>query len=42
LKFSRWTVQRRTGELKLRGLIRDSGQRRRNASGKHAIVRVAA
>jgi hypothetical protein len=42
LKFSRWTVQRRTGELKLKGLIRDSGQRRRNASGKHAIVRVAA
>jgi hypothetical protein len=42
LKLSRWTVQPRTSEMKRKGLIRDSGQRRRNASGKHAIVRMAA
>lgn len=42
LKLSRWTVQPRTSELRRKGLIRDSGQRRRNASGKQAIVWVAA
>lgn len=42
LKLSRWTVQPRTSELRHKGLIRDSGQRRRNASGKQAIVWVAA
>lgn len=39
--MERWSVQPRTSELKRKGLIRDSGLRRRNASGKHAIVWVA-
>lgn len=42
LKLERWTVQPRTSELRRKGLIRDSGQRRRNASGKQAIVWAAA
>ena len=36
--LDRWTVQPRTSELKLRGLIRDSQQRRQNKTGKSAIV----
>lgn len=39
--MERWSVQPRTSELKRKGLIRDSGLRRRNASGKRAIVWVA-
>ena len=41
LKMDRYSIQPRTSELKLKGLIRDSGQRRLNASGKQAIVWVA-
>jgi hypothetical protein len=37
----RTTAQPRTSELRLRYMIKDSGQRRRNASGKRAIVWVA-
>jgi hypothetical protein len=36
--MERWSVQPRTSELKRKGLIRDSGLRRYNASGKRAIV----
>lgn len=42
LGIDRWSIQPRTSELKRKGLIRDSGLRRRNASGKLAIVWVAA
>ena len=42
LEMDRWSIQPRTSELKRKGLIRDSGQRRPNASGKLAIVWVAA
>jgi hypothetical protein len=38
LKLTRWTVQPRTSELRRKGAIRDSGQRRQNATGKRAIV----
>lgn len=41
LDVDRYTIQPRTSELKLRRMIRDSGMRRRNASGKRAIVWVA-
>lgn len=42
LELSRYAVQPRTSELKLKGLIRDSGQRRPNGTGKKAIVWIAA
>lgn len=42
LELDRWSGQPRTSELKCKGLIRDSGQRRPNATGKLAIVWVAA
>ena len=42
LELDRWSIQPRTSELKRKGLIRDSGQRRSNATGKLAIVWVAA
>jgi hypothetical protein len=42
LELDRWSIQPRTSELRRKGLIRDSGQRRPNASGKLAIVWVAA
>ena len=42
LELDRWSIQPRTSELKRKGLIRDSGQRRPNATGKLAIVWVAA
>jgi len=42
LKMDRWSVQPRTSELKRKGVIRDSGQRRRNVTGKAAIVWVSA
>lgn len=41
LGLDRYSIQPRTSELKRKGLIRDSGQRRRNGSGKLAIVWVA-
>lgn len=40
--MDRWSIQPRTSELKRKGLIRDSGQRRPNATGKRAIAWVAA
>jgi len=41
LGMDRWSIQPRTSELSRKGLIRDSGQRRRNATGKMAIVWIA-
>ena len=42
LAMDRWSIQPRTSELRRKGLIRDSGQRRRNATRKLAIVWIAA
>jgi hypothetical protein len=42
LDMDRWSIQPRTTELKRKGLIRDSGQRRPNSTGKQAIVWIAA
>lgn len=42
LDLDRWSIQPRTSELRRKGLIRDSGQRRRNTTGKLAIVWIAA
>lgn len=42
LELDRWTVQPRTSELRAKGKIRDSGQRRPNKTGKRAIVWVYA
>jgi hypothetical protein len=42
LKLDRWSIQPRTSELNGKRLIRDSGQRRPNATGKMAMVWVAA
>lgn len=39
--LDRWSVQPRTSELRRKGLIRDSGGRRPNTTGKRAIVWVA-
>lgn len=41
LGMDRWSIQPRTSELKRKGLIRDSGQRRPNSTGKRAIVWIA-
>jgi hypothetical protein len=41
LAMTRWSIQPRTTELKRKGIIRDSGQRRQNTTGKRAIVWVA-
>jgi hypothetical protein len=38
LDVPRWTIQPRTTELKLKGLVADSGMRRKNCTGKSAIV----
>lgn len=42
LAMDRWSIQPRTSELRRKGLIRDSGQRRPNCTGKLAIVWIAA
>lgn len=42
LDMDRWSIQPRTSELRRKGLIRDSGHRRRNSTGKLAIVWIAA
>lgn len=42
LELDRCSIQPRTSELRRKGIIRDSGQRRRNATGKRAIVWIAA
>ena len=41
LGTDRWSIQPRTSELRRKGLIRDSGQRRSNVTGKQAIVWIA-
>lgn len=41
LEMDRYSIQPRTSELRRKGLIRDSGQRRPNSSGKLAIVWIA-
>lgn len=38
---ARWSIQPRTTELKHKGVIVDSGQRRENVTGKRAIVWVS-
>lgn len=42
LDMNRWTVQPRTSELRRKGIIHDSGQRRPNVTGKMAIVWIVA
>ena len=42
LGIDRWSIQPRTSELRRMGLIRDSGRRRPNSTGKMAIVWIAA
>lgn len=41
LDMVRWAARPRISELKRKGLVRDSGQRRRNCTGKLAIVWIA-
>ncbi len=41
LNMDRYSIQPRTSELRRKGLIRDSGLRRPNATGKQAIVWIA-
>lgn len=38
LGVTRWTIQPRTSELRRKHLIQDSTQRRRNVTGRRAIV----
>ena len=38
LELDRGSIQPRTTELRRKGIIRDSGRRRRNVTGKAAIV----
>ena len=42
LDMDRWSIQPRTSELRRKGLIQDSGQRRHNCTRKLAIVWIAA
>lgn len=42
LQLERWAVRPRTSELRRKGIIMDSGQRRLNVSGRQAIVWIAA
>lgn len=41
LEMDRWSIQPRTSELRRKHLIDDSGHRRRNVTGKRAVVWVA-
>ncbi len=41
LRMDRSSIQPRTTELRRKGIVRDSGQRRHNVTGKRAIVWVA-
>jgi hypothetical protein len=41
LRIDRASIQPRLSELRSKGRIKDSGMRRRNASGRRAIVWVA-
>jgi len=41
VELPRWTIQPRTTELRLKGLVVDSGMRRQNCTGKAAKVWVA-
>lgn len=41
VELPRWTIQPRTTELRLKGLVVDSGMRRPNCTGKAAKVWVA-
>ena len=41
LELDRYSIQPRTSELKAKGRIIDSGLRRRNSTGKRAVVWVA-
>ena len=41
LGVERWSVRPRTSELRRKGVIRDSGRRRANTSGRSAIIWVA-
>ena len=41
LAMGRWSIQPRTTELSRKGMIRDSGRRRRNVTDRAAIVWVA-
>jgi len=41
LRLDRWSVQPRTSELRRKGLVKDSGRRRPNITGKFAIVWIA-
>lgn len=41
LNMNRYSIQPRTSELRRKGLICDSGKRRKNATGKAAIVWIA-
>lgn len=41
LGLDRWSIQPRTSELRRKPLIDDSGHRRRNVTGKRAVVWVA-
>lgn len=38
LHSDRWSIQPRLSELRLKGLVVESGLRRRNSTGKNAIV----
>ncbi len=38
LNMDRYSIQPRTSELRRKGVIRDSGKRRPNSTGKRAIV----
>lgn len=41
LNLERWSIQPRTTELSRKGIVRDSGKRRSNRTGKQAIVWIA-